>query len=201
MILSSGQAKAERSDARLNRERILAAACEVFAEQGLDGEIREVAERAGVAVGTIYRHFENREALLAALLLETKRDLLDRLVGAARNEQPETALRAGMRSFAQVCERFGSLTEALFAGRLENLHGGHAEFTEILATILKRGIDEGVFRADIDVPAAVSMLEGTFMSGAFLRLARERSFQRAADSIAELFLRACRRASAEEPAT
>ena len=60
MILSSGQAKAERSDARLNRERILAAACEVFAEQGLDGEIREVAERAGVAVGTIYRHFENR---------------------------------------------------------------------------------------------------------------------------------------------
>jgi len=199
MVISSGQAKAERSDARLNRERILAAACEVFAEQGLDGEIREVAARAGVAVGTIYRHFENREALLAALLLETKRDLLDRLAGAARNEQPETALRAGIRSFAQVCERFGSLTEALIAGRLEHLFGGRAEFTQILATILKRGTDEGVFRADIDVPAAVSMLEGTLMSGPFLRLARKRSFRLAAESITELFLRACR-TSAAEPA-
>ena len=201
MVIASGQVKAERSDARLNRERILAAACEVFAEHGLDGEIREVAARAGVAVGTIYRHFENREALLAALLMETKKDLLDRLAGAARNEQPETALRAGIRAFAQVCERFGSLTEALFAGRLEHLHGGHAEFTEILATILKRGIDEGVFRADIDVPAAVSMLEGTFMSGPFLRLARERSFRLAADSITELFLCACRKSSREEAST
>ncbi len=201
MVIGSGQAKGERSDARLNRERILAAACEVFAERGLDGEIREVAERASVAVGTIYRHFENREALLVALLLETKRDLLHRLASAARREHPETALRAGIRSFAQVCERFGSLTEALFAGRLENLHGGHAEFTEILAKILKRGIDEGVFRADIDVPAAVSVLEGSFMSGAFLRLARERSFRRAADSIAELFLHACRMDGTQEPVT
>jgi AcrR family transcriptional regulator len=201
MIIGSGQAKTERSDARLNRERILAAACEVFAEHGLDGEIREVAARAGVAVGTIYRHYENREALLAAILLETKRDLLDRLAAAARNEQPETALRAGIRSFAQVCERFGALTEALLAGRFEHLHGGRAEFTEIVAKILKRGVDEGVFRADIDVPAAVSMLEGTFMSGPFLRLARERSFRLAADSLTELFLRACRRGGAEEAAT
>ncbi|MDO8612835.1 MAG: TetR family transcriptional regulator [Dehalococcoidia bacterium] len=197
MVMRSGQAKGGRSDARLNRERILTAACVVFAQQGLDGEIREVAERAGLAVGTIYRHFENREALLSALLLETKRDLLDRLASAAQNEEPETALRAGIRSFALVCERFGSLTEALFAGRLEHLHGGHAEFTEMLAKILKRGIDEGGFRADLDVPAAVSMLEGAFMSGAFLRLARERSFHLAADSIAEIFLRACRKGDKE----
>lgn len=201
MVVGSSSSKAERSDARLNRERILAAACDVFAERGLGGEIREVAARAGVAVGTIYRHYEDREALLAALLLETKRDLLDRLVDAASNAPPETALRACIQSFAHVCERFGLLMEALIAGRLEHLYGGRAEFTEVLATILSRGVDEGAFRADLDVSSAVCMIEGVFTSGAFLRLARDRSSRLAADSIAELFLSACRKNNRQEAPT
>jgi AcrR family transcriptional regulator len=56
-----------RADARRNRERVLAAAREVFAEQGRDAQIDDVARRADVGVGTVYRHFPTKDALLNAL--------------------------------------------------------------------------------------------------------------------------------------
>src|SRR3954454_23362817 len=55
-----------RSDAQRNRERIVRAACEVFAEQGLDASLDEVAGRAGVGVATLYRRFPSRDDLIAA---------------------------------------------------------------------------------------------------------------------------------------
>lgn len=57
-----------RADARRNRERILQAAREVFAEHGIDAQIDDVASRAGVGVGTVYRHFPTKEALMAELV-------------------------------------------------------------------------------------------------------------------------------------
>jgi AcrR family transcriptional regulator len=56
-----------RADARRNRERVLAAARAVFAEQGIDAQMDDVARRADVGVGTVYRHFPTKEALLNAL--------------------------------------------------------------------------------------------------------------------------------------
>jgi AcrR family transcriptional regulator len=59
-----------RADARRNRDRLLRAARETFAEQGVDGSLEEVARRAGVGVGTLYRHFPTRDDLIEALLHE-----------------------------------------------------------------------------------------------------------------------------------
>src|SRR5918994_5355569 len=56
-----------RADARRNREKVLAAARTVFAEQGVDAQMDDVARRADVGVGTVYRHFPTKEALLNAL--------------------------------------------------------------------------------------------------------------------------------------
>jgi len=56
-----------RADARRNREKILKAARAVFAEEGVDAQVDDVARRADVGVGTVYRHFPTKEALLAAL--------------------------------------------------------------------------------------------------------------------------------------
>lgn len=65
----------ERADARRNRVRILAAAEEVFAERGPSGSTDEVARRAGVAIGTVFRHFPTKQTLLQAIM----KNLLDRL--------------------------------------------------------------------------------------------------------------------------
>ncbi len=69
-IASTGIASTERklrADAARNRQRVLVAAAEVFAERGLDVSLDEVAHAAGVGVGTLYRRFPNKEALVAAL--------------------------------------------------------------------------------------------------------------------------------------
>ncbi len=72
--------KPQRADARRNRERILNAAREVFAEQGMHSQIDDVAKRAKVGVGTVYRHFPTKEALGEALV----RERFEEIAGYAR---------------------------------------------------------------------------------------------------------------------
>lgn len=68
-----------RKDAQLNRERIVEAARATFAEQGVDAPLEEIARRAAVGIGTLYRHFPTREALVEAVFA----DLLESFVAAA----------------------------------------------------------------------------------------------------------------------
>src|SRR5215470_17846329 len=68
-----------RRDAERNRQRILAAAAEVFTERGLDATLDEVARAAGVGIGTVYRRFPDKESLIAELF----RDRIDALVTVA----------------------------------------------------------------------------------------------------------------------
>jgi AcrR family transcriptional regulator len=76
-----------RADARRNRERILKAARRVFAEQGLHSQIDDVARRAKVGVGTVYRHFPTKDALLESLV----REHFEEIAGFAREalQQPD----------------------------------------------------------------------------------------------------------------
>src|SRR4051794_35592577 len=72
-----------RADAERNRARILRAASELFAEQGPDASMPELAERAGVGVGTLYRAFADKEQLLGAVVAERLRWFAARLEDAA----------------------------------------------------------------------------------------------------------------------
>src|SRR3954465_2303509 len=69
-----------RADARRNRERVITAAGAVFAEHGRDAQMDDVAKRAGVGVGTVYRHFPTKEALIEALAM----DRFERILAAGR---------------------------------------------------------------------------------------------------------------------
>ncbi len=199
--------RAERSDALANRQRILEAAREVFARRGLSAEVREIAERAGVGIGTLYRHFESREGLLAVLVHQAGEDLLRRLQAVAKTEEPKAALRATLRAAAEFCERFGALTEVMLAGKLagglSEFHpGGHDafhtnhpvdfadEFRDLLADLLQRGMRDGIFRSDLDAPVAIAALESIFTSGMLLALAVQRPYSDAANAVADFFLNA-----------
>lgn len=188
--LNRATGKAERADAAANRRRILDAAREVFARRGLDAEIREIAEHAEVGIGTLYRHFENREGLLAALKQQAREDMLQRLQAVVETEEPASAFRAVIRVGAEACEQWGALTEAILSGQLDELQAGEVEMTELLADLLRRGMAKGTFRSDLDIPVAVVALKSVFTSGAFLELAAQRSFSGAADALADLFLKA-----------
>ena len=75
-----------RADARRNRERILKAARAVFGDQGIDAQIDDVAKRAKVGVGTVYRHFPTKEALLDALVRERFSEIAQFAKEALRHE-------------------------------------------------------------------------------------------------------------------
>src|SRR5919112_521068 len=69
--LAAADERPLRADARRNREKVLAAARSVFSEHGRDAQIEDVARRGGVGVGTVYRHFPTKEALIEALMVDS----------------------------------------------------------------------------------------------------------------------------------
>lgn len=104
-----------RADARRNRERLLAEARSVFAAHGTDASLEDVAKRAGVGIGTLYRHFPNRHALLSAVFEDAVGDLLSRsreLLGAP---EPCAALVTWLREIIAHAGEYRGLARALMS--------------------------------------------------------------------------------------
>jgi AcrR family transcriptional regulator len=80
--LSTTTQRPLRADARRNRQKVVAAAAAAFAETGLDAQVEDIARRAGVGVGTLYRHFPTKDALVAALAEEHFERLADTVEAA-----------------------------------------------------------------------------------------------------------------------
>ena len=110
-----------RADAERNRARILAAASELFAERGLDASMPDLADRAGVGIGTVYRAFPDKDHLLGAVMAERFRWLADEIEAAARTDDPwiaftdvvwkGAALHAKDRAFHQLMPQAAGLPE------------------------------------------------------------------------------------------
>src|SRR3954449_8509437 len=106
-------AKPLRADARRNRERIIAAARTVFAERGVEAQMDDVAREAGVGVGTVYRHFPHKEALLGELVAQKFRAFGDNAERALEVEDPWEAFAGLLRANAELCVRDIGVQEAL----------------------------------------------------------------------------------------
>ncbi len=106
----------KRADARRNYDRLLAAAAAVFAERGADDvSLEEIARRAGVGIGTLYRHFPARQALLEAVYKDQV-DGLEVLAGKLlAAESPGAALGEWMRAFVAFGRTKRSMSSALVA--------------------------------------------------------------------------------------
>src|SRR5215217_6312007 len=105
-----------RADAERNRERILAAAAELYAERGLDVSLDDIAAAAGVGVGTVYRRFPDKDALIDALF----EDKIDRAVELASNaleiEDPWEGLVTFMRGMCRMQAQDRGFRDALLLG-------------------------------------------------------------------------------------
>jgi AcrR family transcriptional regulator len=112
----------KRADARRNYDRLLAAAAAVFAEHGADdASLEEIARRAGVGIGTLYRHFPARQALLEAVYKDQV-DGLEVLAGKLLvSESPAAALGDWMRAFVAFGRTKRSLSSALVANKNSEL--------------------------------------------------------------------------------
>src|SRR4051812_16810284 len=135
-------ARTQRSDARRNRERVLAAAEEVFAETGLRAQVEEVARRAGVGVGTVCRHFPTKQALVEAVLAAMYDSVLGEADAAlASDGDPGAAFETYLFSLAAFQARHRALAESM-ANAIEL-----PTATEETRQALRRAISELVARA------------------------------------------------------
>src|SRR4051795_4372236 len=91
----------KRADARRNYEKLLAAAREAFAERDTEASLDEIARRAGVGIGTLYRHFPTREALLGAIIGEGVRRLGARAADLSATREPGEALEEWLTDVAR----------------------------------------------------------------------------------------------------
>jgi AcrR family transcriptional regulator len=150
-----------RADARRNRERILAAAREQFAEHGLDVQMEQIARVAGVGVGTVYRHFPAKEDLLQALADERFARFADRARAGLEDPDPWNGFCELMRESARVTAEDRALSEAM--GQLPGLCAAAAEkahLLELSGELIERAQASGAMRADFTAEDVPSLMRG-----------------------------------------
>src|SRR5215469_8306248 len=141
----------KRADARRNYDRLVAAATAVFAERGADDvSLEEIARRAGVGIGTLYRHFPARQALLEGVYKDQV-DGLEVLAGKLlASESPGTALCQWMRAFVAFGRTKRSLSSALVANKdSEFMSTCSMILRGCTETLLSRAQDAGEARPEV----------------------------------------------------
>jgi AcrR family transcriptional regulator len=137
-----------RADARRNYQRLVAAAGEAFAERGADDvSLEEIARRAGVGIGTLYRHFPTRQALLEAVYRDQVEALDARAAELIQADSPAAALREWLAALIAFSKAKRSLTAGMLDSELlsacrEILYG-------VTEALLARAQEAGAVRADV----------------------------------------------------
>ena len=142
-----------RRDAQRNRDRILAAAAEAFAERGADAQMDDVARAACVGVGTVYRHFPTKEALMGALVRRKVQAFQAAAEEALEVDDPWEAFAGVLLAGAEVMAADAALRDAL--SRVPEAWEHAAEERErldaVVGRVVRRGQEAGVIRPDLGV--------------------------------------------------
>jgi AcrR family transcriptional regulator len=153
-----------RADAKLNEDRLLEAAARAFASYGVDASLKAVAKEAGVGIGTLYRRFPTREALVWAIYSGEVDRICASVTHLLEQHPPVEALRTWMESFLDFLATkrgmAGALKAALAADEALRLHT-RALITDALGTLLDAGAADGTVRRDADPLDVMMALGGT----------------------------------------
>ncbi|MFF7888774.1 TetR/AcrR family transcriptional regulator [Streptomyces sp. NPDC020794] len=157
-----------RADMVRNRGLLLDAATATFAEQGLDASMSEIAQRAGLAKGTVFRHFPTKEDLLSAIMLR----LLDRLAGAAAElleaEDAAAALREFMTAGVETLAADRAFCEVIGRPSLQQseVRDAIADLCVAVEALTARAREQGVIRGDVTGTDIVLLLGGIHQTAA-----------------------------------
>jgi AcrR family transcriptional regulator len=154
-----------RADALRNREHLLGVARQVFASEGLEVPIDEVARRAGLGIGTVYRHFPNKEALFEAIIIDELERLLVHAETLQRDADPEPAFVGFLEKYLAAGAAKRDFTEALLrSGRgplpPPPVQEIFARVRAALGRLLTSAQKAGAIRTDIGVDETLALLHG-----------------------------------------
>jgi AcrR family transcriptional regulator len=158
-----------RSDAVANRQRILDAAEAVFSTEGVSVPIDRVAERAGVGVGTVYRHFPTKEDLFEAIVMTRLQDLLEIGRMEASAPVPGAALFSYLQQFARQASTKHDLLDAMGAAGIDfkaRCAEKLSELKECVGLLLARAQQASAVRHDMSVDELLGLVMGTCQAAA-----------------------------------
>lgn len=142
-----------RADAQRNRTRLLDVAKAAFSEKGSGASLDEIARVAGVGIGTLYRHFPTRDALIAAVYRNETEQLYAAVTQLVQTRPPVEALREGMLLFVDFMGTKLGMAEALnsIVGGSSALHeASGAQAKQMIALLVDRAVASGEIRLDMD---------------------------------------------------
>ncbi|MGW0247160.1 TetR/AcrR family transcriptional regulator [Nocardia goodfellowii] len=152
-----------RSDALENRARLLEVAAQVFGEQGLDTAPAAIAKRAGVGVGTLYRHFPTREELVDATYRHQLTRVCRQAADLAAEYSAAEATRRWLAHFIGYATAKRGMSEALnavIASGVDPFADSHALLTDAIRTLLDAGGADGTLRTDVTPDEVLLLLGG-----------------------------------------
>jgi AcrR family transcriptional regulator len=159
--------KKERADARRNRERLVEVARRAFAAPDNTVTLEAIARDAGVGIGTLYRHFPSREALVEAVYRAELRHLCESARELLADRPPEDALRAWMDRFADYVatkrEMADALREVIASGAITSSQA-REELAAAVEALLAAGVAAGTLRADVSAEDVVVGVVGVFLA-------------------------------------
>ncbi len=168
-----------RADAERNRARLLETARAAFASGSTTVALEQIARDSGVGIGTLYRHFPTREALVEALYRKERADLCAIAAKLLAKHPPDQALRAWMDCFADYVAAKREMADSLravFASGTVTVSESRSQLTEAVRTILDAGVAAGTLRDDVRpediVATVVGMFTATSLDGGHEQLER-----------------------------
>ncbi|HWB66478.1 MAG TPA: TetR/AcrR family transcriptional regulator [Mycobacteriales bacterium] len=156
-----------RADAQRNRERILEVAAKAFAQHGVEASLEEIARQAGVGVGTLYRHFPNRDLLVEAVF----RRNVDQLVASAdrllETLSPVEALAQWMREFVEYVSAkrgLASHLKTVVSAESDLFVSTHERMNAAIGRLVDAAVAEGSIRPDVAAPDVLRAMAGVCMT-------------------------------------
>ena len=141
-----------RADAERNRKRLLDAAAEVFAEQGLEASTAEIARRAGVGHGTVFRRFPTKDDLVAAIVVDRLGEIAGSATALLADTPAEGRVLAFMTELVRMHVRDHGLVEAVNGTRAladPGVHDAHGALMDVVDELVKADREAGLVRQDL----------------------------------------------------
>jgi AcrR family transcriptional regulator len=151
-----------RADAERNRQRLVDAATDLFRERGLEVGVGEIAERAGVGRGTLFRNFPSKDALVIAVVVERIQESIERGRALLTEDDPSTAVFALVDEAIERQAADRALFEALAGDWMAHpeIRAAHEDMLAVLEQILARAQAAGTIRSDVSAVDVMLAIKG-----------------------------------------
>jgi AcrR family transcriptional regulator len=156
-----------RADAARNRKKVLAAARAAFADEGVTVPLDEIARRAGVGAGTVYRHFPTKEALFEAVILDRLQALADYGTERLSADDPGAALFEFMHRMLSGSTQTKDLVDALAGANIDTsglITAAKTDLHRVGGELLARAQKAGAVRDDVGVLELMTLITGASLA-------------------------------------